>query len=54
MVPRHTVYLHCIVGIGIYFFLDGLLQFKSANLQEFLAYLALSLLGATLKLKLPT
>lgn len=53
MVPRHTVYLHCIVGIGIYFFLDGLLQFKSANLQEFLAYLALSLLGATLKLKLP-
>jgi hypothetical protein len=53
MVPRVTVYLHCIVGIGIYLFLDGLLQFRCADPQEFLAYLALALLGATLKLKLP-
>jgi hypothetical protein len=53
MVPRQTVYLHCIVGIGMYLFLDGLLQFKCADPQEFLAYLALALLGATLKLRLP-
>ena len=53
MVPRVTIYLHCIVGIGIYLFVDGLLQFKCANPQEFFAYLALALLGATLKLKLP-
>lgn len=53
MVPRQTVYLHCIVGIGMYLFLDGLLQFRCADPQEFLAYLALALLGATLKLRLP-
>jgi hypothetical protein len=53
MVPRVTVYLHCIVGIGIYLFFDGLMQFKCADPQEFFAYLALALLGATLKLKLP-
>lgn len=53
MVPRVTVYLHCIVGIGVYLFLDGLLQFRCADPQEFFAYLALALLGATLKLKLP-
>ena len=53
MVPRHTIYLHCIVGIGIYLFFDGLMQFKCADPQEFLAYLALALLGATLKLRLP-
>jgi Ca2+/Na+ antiporter len=53
MLPRKTVYLHCIVGIGMYLFLDGLLQFRCADPQEFLAYLALALLGATLKLKLP-
>src|SRR5579864_2987549 len=53
MVPRVTIYLHCIVGIGIYLFVDGLLQFKSADPQEFFAYLALALLGATLRIKLP-
>lgn len=53
MVPRVTVYLHCIVGIGIYLFFDGLLQFRCADPQEFFAYLALALLGATLKLRLP-
>jgi len=53
MVPRTTVYLHCIVGIGIYLFFDGLLQFKCADPQEFFSYLALALLGATLKLRLP-
>jgi hypothetical protein len=53
MVPRVTIYLHCIVGIGIYLFFDGLLQFKCADPQQFFAYLALALLGATLKLRLP-
>jgi hypothetical protein len=53
MVPRTTVYLHCIVGIGIYLFFDGLLQFRCADPQEFFSYLALALLGATLKLRLP-
>jgi hypothetical protein len=53
MVPRVIVYLHCIVGIGIYLFFDGLMQFKCADPQEFFAYLALALLGATLKVKLP-
>jgi hypothetical protein len=53
MVPRVTVYLHCIVGIGIYLFFDGLLQFRCADPQAFFAYLALALLGATLKLRLP-
>jgi branched-subunit amino acid ABC-type transport system permease component len=53
MVPRVTIYLHCIVGIGIYLFFDGLMQFRCADPQEFFAYLALALLGATLKLKLP-
>ena len=53
MVPRVTVYLHCIVGIGIYLFFDGLIQFRSANPQEFFSYLALAILGATLKLRLP-
>ncbi len=53
MVPRVTIYLHCIVGIGIYLFFDGLLQFRCADPQEFFAYLALALLGATLKLRLP-
>jgi hypothetical protein len=53
MVPRVTVYIHCIVGIGIYLFFDGLMQFKSADPQEFFAYLSLALLGATLKIKLP-
>jgi hypothetical protein len=41
------------VGIGIYLFVDGILQFKSADLQEFFAYFALALLGATLKIRLP-
>ncbi len=53
MVPRVTIYLHCIVGIGVYLFVDGLVQFNSANPQAFFAYLALALLGATLKVKLP-
>ena len=53
MVPRETIYLHCIVGIGIYLFFDGLMQFRCADPQEFFAYLALALLGATLKLRLP-
>jgi hypothetical protein len=53
MIPRVTIYLHCIVGIGIYLFFDGLLQFKCADPQQFFAYLALALLGATLKLRLP-
>jgi hypothetical protein len=53
MVPRVTIYLHCIVGIGVYLFFDGLLQFKCADPQQFFAYLALALLGATLKLRLP-
>lgn len=53
MVPRETIYLHCIVGIGIYLFFDGLMQFRCADPQQFFAYLALALLGATLKLRLP-
>jgi hypothetical protein len=53
MVPRVTIYLHCIVGIGIYLFFDGLLQFRCADPQQFFAYLALAVLGATLKLRLP-
>jgi len=54
MVPsRSTVYLHCIVGMGIYLFVDALVQFKSADFREFFAYLALALLGATLRVKLP-
>src|SRR5208282_2952751 len=39
--------------IGIYLFFDGLLQFRWADPQEFFSYLALALLGATLKLRLP-
>jgi hypothetical protein len=54
MVPsRTTIYLHCIVGIGIYLFVEGLTQFRSANVQEFFAYFALALLGATLRVKIP-
>jgi len=54
MVPsRTTIYLHCIVGIGIYLFVEGLTQFRPANVQEFFAYFALALLGATLRVKIP-
>lgn len=54
MVPsRVTIYLHCIVGIGIYLFVDGLTEFKPSNLQEFFAYFALALLGATLRVRIP-
>ncbi len=54
MVPSlATVYLHCIVGMGIYLFADALMHFKPADLQEFFAYFALALLGATLRVKIP-
>jgi len=55
MVPsRVTIYLHCIVGIGVYLFVDGLTQFRPQNVQEFFAYLTLALLGATLRIKIPS
>lgn len=53
MLTRVRIYLHCVVGIGIYLLADGLTQFKPEDLQKFIAYLALALIGATWKVKLP-
>lgn len=53
MPPRARIYLHCVVGTGIFLLVDGLTQFDSRDLRRFVAYLALALVSATWKFKIP-
>jgi hypothetical protein len=51
--PRARIYLHCVVGTGIFLLVDGLSQFNSLDVRRFIAYLALALVSATWKFKVP-
>lgn len=53
MSPPAKVYLNTVVGTGAYMLVSGLFQFSAADLREFFVYLALAILGATWKVKLP-
>ncbi|HYL77134.1 MAG TPA: hypothetical protein VEU96_23160 [Bryobacteraceae bacterium] len=53
MPPRARIYLHCIVGTGLFLLIDGLTQFDPKDLRRFVAYLALALISATWKFKVP-
>ena len=53
MPPRARIYLHCIVGTGIFLFVDALTQFEPKDVRRFVAYLALALVSATWKFKVP-
>ncbi len=53
MPPRATIYLHCVVGTGIFLLANGLSQFVAKDLPQFFAYFALALLSATWKFKVP-
>jgi hypothetical protein len=51
--PRARIYLHCVVGTGLFLLWDGLSQFAATDLQRFLAYWALAMVSATWKFKVP-
>jgi len=53
MPPRARIYLHCVVGTGLFLLWDGLSQFAAADLPQFIAYLALALLSATWRFQIP-
>jgi len=53
MPPRARIYLHCVVGTGIFLLADGLSQFAPTDVRRFVAYLALALLSGTWKFKVP-
>jgi len=53
MSPRARAYFYCIVGIGLFLFSNGLGQFTPADFQQFFAYLALGMLSATWRAKIP-
>jgi len=53
MPPRARIYFDCVTGTGIFLLVDGLAQFKVQNWPQFLAFLALALVSATLKFKIP-
>jgi len=53
MPPRARIYLHCVVGTGIFLLADGLSQFEPTDVGRFVAYLALALISGTWKFKVP-
>lgn len=53
MPPRARIYLHCVVGTGIFLLADGLSQFDCRDIRRFIAYLALALVSATWKFRVP-
>ncbi len=53
MSPRARAYFYCVVGTGLFLFANGLSQFAPADFQRFFAYLALGMLSATWRVKLP-
>jgi hypothetical protein len=53
MSPKAKVYFECIVGVGALLFVDALSEFDSRNLTQFLTYLAVAILSATCKLRVP-
>lgn len=53
MSPRARAYFYCVVGIGLYLFLNALTQFAPADFQQFFAYLALGMLSSTWRVKVP-
>lgn len=53
MSPRAKAYFYCVVGIGIFLFSSGLVQFAPIDFQQFFAYFALGMLSATWRVKLP-
>jgi hypothetical protein len=53
MSPRSRAYFYCVVGIGVFLFSNGLGEFKPTDFQQFFAYLALGMLSATWRVKIP-
>ncbi len=53
MSPRARAYYYCVVGIGLFVFSNGLSQFAPTDFQQFFAYLALGMLSATWRVKVP-
>jgi hypothetical protein len=53
MSPRANIYLQCILGTGIFLLVDGMSEFRTADLPQFFAYLAVAMLSATFKFKVP-
>ena len=53
MSPRARAYFYCVVGIGLFLFLDGLADFAPTDFQQFFAYFALGMLSATWRVKIP-
>lgn len=53
MSPRARIYYDCVAGTGIFLLVDGLSQFQIKDWQQFLAYLALAIVSAAWKFKIP-
>jgi hypothetical protein len=53
MSPKAKGYFECIVGVGALVFVDAPTEFDSRNLAQFLTYLAVAILCATCKLRVP-
>lgn len=53
MPARASAYYQCVVGLGIFFLIDGLWQFSTQDLPRFWTYLVLALLSATWKVRVP-
>ena len=53
MAPKAKLYFDCVVGIGALVFIDALSAFDSPNSARFLCYLALAILSALCKLRVP-
>jgi MASE9 protein len=52
--PRARIYLHCVIGTGLFLLLDGLSEFDSQDVRRFVAYFALALVSATWKFQVPS
>ena len=53
MSPQPKAYFYCVVGIGLFLFSNGLVQFTPTDFQQFFAYFALGMLSATWRVKVP-
>jgi hypothetical protein len=53
MPTKDELYYQCVVGVGIFLTADGLSHFAPVDFQKFFAYLALSVLAAAGKFRLP-
>lgn len=53
MAPRARIYFDCVTGTGIFLLVDGLSQFQVKDWPQFLAYLAVAVLSATCKFRIP-